>query len=69
MRKQSPLTALFALVLSAATVFELLRDQHREREMTTVLVTHNPDLAKRCDRLFEMSREGIAPIPGLSERG
>jgi len=49
---------------SAATVFDLLRDQHRERGMTTILVTHNPDLAKRCDRLFTMSREGIFPSPG-----
>jgi lipoprotein-releasing system ATP-binding protein len=49
---------------SAAAVFELLRDQHRERGMTTILVTHNPDLASRCDRLFTMSREGIFPSPG-----
>jgi len=54
---------------SSTAVFDLLREQHRERAMTTVLVTHNPDLAKRCDRLFAMSREGIAPITGLSERG
>ena len=55
---------------SAATaVFGLLRELHDERKMTTILVTHNPDLAKRCDRLFTMSREGIAPSTGLPERG
>jgi lipoprotein-releasing system ATP-binding protein len=54
---------------SAQAVFELLRELHRERGMTTVLVTHNPDLARRCDRLFTMSREGIAAAQGLSERG
>ncbi len=54
---------------SAQNVFGLLRELHAERAMTTVLVTHNPDLAKRCDRLFTMSREGISPSPGLPERG
>ena len=54
---------------SAQAVFELLRELHAEREMTTVLVTHNPDLARRCDRLFTMSREGIAAAQGLPERG
>jgi len=54
---------------SAAAVFDLLRSLHAEREMTTVLVTHNPDLANRCDKIFTMTREGIAPARGLSERG
>jgi lipoprotein-releasing system ATP-binding protein len=54
---------------SAASVFELLRELHRERAMTTIVVTHNPDLAARCDRLFTMSREGISPAAGLPERG
>jgi lipoprotein-releasing system ATP-binding protein len=54
---------------AAQTVFGLLRELHAERGMTTVLVTHNPDLASRCDRLFMMSREGITPSPGLPERG
>ena len=51
---------------SARTVFDLLAELHRERGMTTVLVTHNPDLAKRCDRIFEMSREAILPATGFS---
>ena len=54
---------------AAQTVFALLRELHQERRMTTILVTHNPDLAQRCDRLFEMSREGIALSTRLSERG
>jgi lipoprotein-releasing system ATP-binding protein len=45
---------------SASRVFALLEELHRERRMTTVLVTHNPDLAKRCDKIFLMSREGIS---------
>jgi lipoprotein-releasing system ATP-binding protein len=54
---------------AAQAVFALLRELHAERGMTTVLVTHNPDLARRCDRLFTMTREGIAAAQGLSERG
>jgi lipoprotein-releasing system ATP-binding protein len=54
---------------AARAVFDLLREMHRERGMTTVVVTHNPELAARCDRLFLMSREGIFPSPGLPERG
>ncbi len=54
---------------SAASVFELLETLHRERGMTTVLVTHNPDLATRCDKIFTMSREGIRPAAGFSGRG
>ncbi|HTR02012.1 MAG TPA: ABC transporter ATP-binding protein [Thermoanaerobaculia bacterium] len=53
---------------SSQVVFDLLRELHRERGMTTIVVTHNPDLASRCDRLFTMSREGIAAATGLSER-
>ena len=53
---------------SASAVFALLEELHRERAMTTVLVTHNPDLANRCDKIYLMSREGIAPAPGFSGR-
>jgi lipoprotein-releasing system ATP-binding protein len=51
---------------SAGAVFALLEELHRERGMTTILVTHNPDLASRCDTIHLMSREGIAPAPGSS---
>ena len=54
---------------SAAGVFALLEELHRERGMTTVLVTHNPELANRCDKIYLMSREGISPAPGLPGRG
>jgi lipoprotein-releasing system ATP-binding protein len=37
-------------------VFDLMRDCHSKRGLTSVIVTHNPDLAARCDRVFEMSR-------------
>ena len=50
---------------SASVVFGLLAELHEERGMTTVLVTHNPELAKRCDKIFAMSREGILPATGF----
>jgi lipoprotein-releasing system ATP-binding protein len=53
---------------SAASVFGLLEELHRERGMTTVLVTHNPELANRCDTIYTMSREGIAPSAGSPGR-
>ncbi len=37
-------------------VFDLMRECHRKRGLTSVIVTHNPDLAGRCDRVFEMQR-------------
>jgi lipoprotein-releasing system ATP-binding protein len=49
---------------SARGVFELLEQLHRERTMTTVLVTHNPDLASRCDKIYSMAREGITLARG-----
>jgi lipoprotein-releasing system ATP-binding protein len=37
-------------------VFDLMRECHVKRELTSVIVTHNPDLAARCDRTYEMKR-------------
>ena len=35
-------------------VFDLMRECHSKRGLTSVIVTHNMDLAARCDRVFEM---------------
>jgi lipoprotein-releasing system ATP-binding protein len=35
-------------------VFEVMRNCQAKRKLTSVIVTHNPDLASRCDRVFEM---------------
>ena len=37
-------------------VFELMRECHVKRGLTSVIVTHNPDLASRCDRVYEMKQ-------------
>jgi lipoprotein-releasing system ATP-binding protein len=38
-------------------VFELMRQCHKKRGLTSIIVTHNPELAARCDRVFEMKRQ------------
>jgi lipoprotein-releasing system ATP-binding protein len=39
---------------SADSVFELMRQINRERGTTFLLVTHNDDLARRCDRIVQV---------------
>ncbi len=38
-------------------VFDLMRECHNKRGLTSVIVTHNPDLAARCDRILEMNQQ------------
>ena len=38
-------------------VFELMRQCHNKRGLTSIIVTHNPELAARCDRVFEMKKQ------------
>lgn len=38
-------------------VFDLMRECHNKRGLTSVIVTHNPELAKRCDRVLEMKAQ------------
>jgi putative ABC transport system ATP-binding protein len=39
---------------TGAAVEEMLFDLNREQGITLVVVTHDPDLADRCDRVIEM---------------
>ena len=58
---------------SSAEVFALLRRIHAERGTSFVVVTHDPRLAARCDRLVELIdgriardeaiTEGVEPVP------
>jgi lipoprotein-releasing system ATP-binding protein len=47
---------------NAESIFELLRSLHAESGGTVVLVTHDRDLAARCDKIFMMSREGVRSL-------
>jgi lipoprotein-releasing system ATP-binding protein len=40
-------------------VFDLMRACHAKRGLTSVIVTHNPELAARCDRVFEMKARAM----------
>jgi lipoprotein-releasing system ATP-binding protein len=44
---------------NADRVFRLLRDVQRESGGSVVLVTHDPELASRCDKIFTMSSQGM----------
>ena len=40
-------------------VFDLMRACHHKRGLTSVIVTHNPELAARCDRILEMKQQRL----------
>ncbi len=51
---------------SSDEVFALLRRMHAERGTSFIVVTHDPRLASRCDRLIELvdgrvARDGLVP--------
>jgi lipoprotein-releasing system ATP-binding protein len=50
---------------TSAKVFDLMRECHVKRGLTSVIVTHNPDLAARCDRVMEMKQSRSAPAKPL----
>jgi lipoprotein-releasing system ATP-binding protein len=54
---------------NAERVFLLLRDVQRESGGSVVLVTHDPDLASRCDKIFPMSTQGIGQGSAARDTG
>jgi lipoprotein-releasing system ATP-binding protein len=56
---------------SAEGVFELMRSVNREASTAFLLVTHNLDLARRCDRVIELVDGRIVqePAPRLRSHG
>jgi lipoprotein-releasing system ATP-binding protein len=47
---------------NAESVFELLRSLHAESNGTVVLVTHDRELAARCDKIYTMSGDGVRSL-------
>jgi len=45
---------------SADAVFDLFRQVNREHRTAVLFVTHNPQLAQRCDRTIEVI-DGLVP--------
>jgi len=56
---------------TADGVFDLLREINRERGTTVLVVTHDPRLAERCDRVIELvdGRIRTEQPPGAHARG
>jgi lipoprotein-releasing system ATP-binding protein len=49
---------------TAEMVFDLVQRMHREHQLTSLVVTHNLDFARRCDRVLRLHQgrvEEIAP--------
>ncbi len=49
---------------TAEMVFELIQRLHREYRLTSLIVTHNLDFARRCDRILRLHRgqaEEVSP--------
>jgi lipoprotein-releasing system ATP-binding protein len=47
-------------------VFELLRSMAMRHGTTMILVTHNPELARRCTRIFTLDAGGLMALPGAA---
>jgi lipoprotein-releasing system ATP-binding protein len=58
---------------TAESVFVLLRRMHDERRLTSILATHNPGLAQRCDRVLRLEhgrlQQQAAPPGGAAQGG
>jgi len=49
-------------------IFELLEDLHRSHQLTSVFVTHNLSFARRCDRVLNMEKGGLAPLTAFGSQ-
>lgn len=47
---------------NASLVWDLMLDLNRENKTSLVLVTHDPGLAKRMDRLYELRQGKLVPV-------
>jgi lipoprotein-releasing system ATP-binding protein len=46
---------------TADALHDLLREMHRERQLTSIIATHNPRLAAACDRVLRMEQGQLHP--------
>jgi lipoprotein-releasing system ATP-binding protein len=46
---------------TADRVFGLLQELHREHGLTSVIVTHNTEFARRCDRVLRLAEGQLIP--------
>ena len=52
---------------SADTLHDLLREMHREYGLTSVIATHNPRLARLCDRMLRLHEGALWPVAAPAE--
>ncbi len=50
---------------TADEMFLLIEELHRQEGLTTVLVTHNMLLARRCHRVLRLTHDGMSEAVGL----
>ncbi len=48
---------------TAEMVFELIARLHRDYRLTSLIVTHNLEFARRCDRVLRLGRGRVEEIP------
>jgi len=46
---------------TADALHDLLREMHREHQLTSIIATHNPRLASACDRVLRMEQGQLHP--------
>jgi lipoprotein-releasing system ATP-binding protein len=46
---------------TADALHGLLREMHAERQLTSIIATHNPRLASACDRILRMEQGQLHP--------
>ena len=54
---------------TAGRVFDLIERLHANHGLTSILVTHNPELATRCTRILRLEGGRLAPLEAISSVG
>jgi lipoprotein-releasing system ATP-binding protein len=47
---------------TASDLHLLIREMHQEHGLTSIIVTHNPALAGRCDRVLRLENGHLIPV-------
>ena len=53
---------------TAGHIWDLLERMHREHDLTSVIVTHSPALARRCDRTLRLAKGGLNEVAVTMEK-
>ena len=52
---------------NALAIMELIERLHRTYRLTSILATHNPALARRCDRVLRLEHGNVRPDPAFQQ--